>query len=209
MNERYCKDWSAAGIGKGYISNYIVCPGLCPTCTHFLINENSNWGPYNCNAGSTACIADESCRTNKQYERCKCYQHKQANETKANLNQRKASTGGIFGILLGIIIIPVLLVSNFLSLTGVAGLILLPLIIGYSIFRIYKEKKYAFHILNCIWMFIIGEQLVIEITKSIANNENKTVIVFNIIFYSIILILPSLIRMLVNKIRKSSIGKKQ
>jgi hypothetical protein len=74
MEERYCKDWD---YGGRYISNYIICPGLCPNCKYYSIEKGSNWGPYNCRAKSNRTIADKAVKTNIQYDNCECYKEKQ------------------------------------------------------------------------------------------------------------------------------------
>jgi len=221
MAERECGNWVNHGY---YASNYIICPGLCSTCNHYSYNTRSNTGPYYCSSRSTASSANEACETKEQYDRCRCYKEKQVNQSTNNTSEivnenysrsnyentrntkgkTKSSIGGIIVPIIAFLFIVIGFIGDFFNSVGNAGYIILPIVIGFTIFRIWKEFKFIFHIFNCVWILFMISLWFSEIKKDITDTK---LVIFSIIFFLLLILLPTFIRFIFNKIRKKIMGK--
>lgn len=221
MDERKCDYWDNQ---QQYASNYIICPGLCNTCNNYSYKTGSTSGPYYCNTGSTRASAKEACKTKEQYDRCSCYKEKQVNQSinntseAGNKNYRrpdyesttntkgktKPSIGGIIVPIIAFLFIVFELIGDFFNSVGTAGYIILPIVIGFTIFRIWREMKFIFHIFNCVWILFMISFCFSEIKNDMANTK---LVIFYIIFFLLLILLPTFIRFIFNKIRKKIMEK--
>jgi phage FluMu protein Com len=116
----------------------------------------------------------------------------------------KPSIGGIIVPIVAFLFIVFELIGDFFKSVGNAGYIILPIVIGFTIFRIWREFKFIFHIFNCVWILFIISLWFSEMKKDMSDTK---LVIFSIIFFLLLILLPTFIRFIFNKIRKKIMGK--
>jgi hypothetical protein len=101
-------------------------------------------------------------------------------------------------IIIDFIFLPavILIIINYSM--GIAGYIIAPIIIGYTIFKIWKEVTFIYNIFNCIWMIIVLAVGIPIIKEEYAETGNA---IFEIIFIIIMVMIPSLLNLIFKAIK--------
>ena len=92
--ERYLLDRAvseprrASGAGNYTSSNYYFCPLKCPSCIYFY--ESNSTSPYECKQGTSDNPSKKSIKEGfKQYDHCKYWKEKTAENTTESYNPFK------------------------------------------------------------------------------------------------------------------------
>jgi hypothetical protein len=183
-----------------YASNYIVC-SLCTTCKRFEINPPQiSADKFRCRANFAKTAAKISWDNNYQVQDvCSFFEGKETMNSNSQNSTKKAVTskGSVLGLILGILAVIVMGIKGFIETTGIIGVFVFLIVIGFTIFKIVKERKYLFNIFNCIWiMFCV--YMFFEINKG-----SPDILVFSISFIVIIAVIPLIINLIVRRIKKS------
>jgi hypothetical protein len=90
----------------------------------------------------------------------------------------------------------ILIIINYSM--GIAGYIIAPIIIGYTIFKIWKETTFIYNIFNGIWMIIVLAVGIQIIKEEYAKTGNA---IFEIISVIVMVMIPSLLNLIFKVIK--------
>jgi hypothetical protein len=205
--------------------SYIPCP-FCLGCKYFKRVTGTTFGTAiiigQCHGHTTRTAAWRSKGDNYQEQNdCEIYAPKEAitpekpkesndrqtNYQESSQSQRKTSyttyeskeqslVKSIMGWIIFVAVISIII--TYLFSMGTAGYIIVPIIIGYTLFRILKETTFIYNIFNGIWMIVVLAVGIRIIKEEYAETGNA---IFEIILVIIMVMIPSLLKLIFKLIK--------